>query len=81
MMACAKMIGITPAAFTFKGRKLRVPPYCLLPTILLAYWIGMRRVPCTSRMEKQMTSISTISSMMKMIGPPFISVMRETASK
>ena len=35
------MIGITPAAFTFKGMYCLAPPYCLLPTILLAYCTGM----------------------------------------
>ena len=43
--ACAKMIGITPAAFTFRGMYWRTPPYCLLPTMRLAYCTGIRRVP------------------------------------
>ena len=36
MIACAKMIGITPAAFTFNGRNCLAPPNCLLPTICFA---------------------------------------------
>src|SRR5512135_2039662 len=49
MIACAKMMGITPAAFTFRGIYCLTPPYCLLPTILFAYCTGIRRVPCTRR--------------------------------
>ena len=49
MMACAKMMGITPAAFTFRGIYCRTPPYCLLPTIRFAYCTGILRVPCTSK--------------------------------
>ena len=37
------MIGITPAAFTFKGIYCLAPPYCLLPTILLVQ--GTRKIP------------------------------------
>ena len=37
MIACAKIMGITPAALTFRGIYCLTPPYCLLPTILLAY--------------------------------------------
>ena len=39
------MIGITPAAFTFKGMYWRAPPYCLLPTTRFAYCTGTLRVP------------------------------------
>lgn len=41
------MIGITPAVFTFNGIYWRAPPYCLFPTIRLAYCTGTFRVPCT----------------------------------
>ena len=36
MIAWAKMIGITPAAFTFNGRNCLAPPNWRLPTICLA---------------------------------------------
>ena len=45
IMACANIIGITPAAFTLRGIYCLTPPYCLFPTILLAYWTGTLRVP------------------------------------
>jgi hypothetical protein len=44
--ACAKMIGITPAEFNFRGIKSRLPPYSLLPITCFAYWIGILRVAC-----------------------------------
>ena len=38
----AKIGGITPAVFTFKGRWVLCPPYTFRPTTLLAYWTGIR---------------------------------------
>ena len=37
IIACAKIIGITPAALTLIGTYCRAPPYCLFPIILFAY--------------------------------------------
>ena len=42
-MAWAKMMGITPVMFTFRGMWLDWPPYIFRPTTRLAYWTGMRR--------------------------------------
>ena len=70
MMACAKMIGITLAAFTFKGMYWRTPPYCLLPWMRFAYCTGIRRVPCTSRIAKANTRIKITISTMNTIKPP-----------
>ena len=42
-MAWAKMMGITPVIFTFRGRWLDWPPYIFRPTTRLAYCTGMRR--------------------------------------
>ncbi len=39
----AKMIGMTPAWFTFNGMYVDCPPIILRPTTRLAYWTGMRR--------------------------------------
>src|SRR5947199_2487605 len=39
----AKMIGITPAWLTFKGRYWRVPPNTRRPRTCLADWVGIRR--------------------------------------
>src|SRR6516165_12096514 len=39
----AKMIGITPAWLTFRGRYCRVPPKTLRPRTCLADWVGIRR--------------------------------------
>ena len=42
-MVEAKMTGMTPAILTFMGRNVLCPPYCFLPTTLLAYCTGIRR--------------------------------------
>src|SRR3954454_7284019 len=39
----AKMIGITPAWLTFRGRYCRVPPKTRRPRTCLADWVGIRR--------------------------------------
>ena len=39
----AKMTGITPPVFTFRGICVLVPPYCFLPTTRLAYCTVTRR--------------------------------------
>ena len=41
----AKMIGITPAIVTFRGRYWVWPWYMRRPRTRLAYWTGMRRWP------------------------------------
>ena len=63
-------MGITPAAFTFKGRYWRTPPYCLLPITLLACCTGILRVPCTRSTAKAITTTNTTSSIRNIIGPP-----------
>ena len=70
MIACAKMIGITFAAFTLRGIYWRTPPYCLLPTMRLAYCTGIRRVPCTRRIANANTNKRRMISRMKTIKPP-----------
>ena len=70
MIAWAKMIGITPAALIFNGMYWRTPPYCLLPTILLAYCTGTLRVPCTSRIDPQNTRNNMINSIKNATKPP-----------
>ena len=79
--ACAKMIGITPDALTLSGRNCLTPPYCLLPTIRLAYCTGIFRVPCTSRTVATMTaSNKAISTMKKMAPPPVLEATLELNS-
>ena len=48
MIDCAKMIGMTPAALTRSGRYCVLPPICFRPITRLAYWTGIRRVPCVT---------------------------------
>ena len=67
MSACAKMIGITPAAFTLSGRYCLTPPVCLLPTIRLAYWTGILRVACTSAITARITTTQMTNSTMSSI--------------
>ena len=43
----AKMIGMTPAWFTFRGMYVDCPPYIRLPTTRFAYCTGIRRCPCS----------------------------------
>ena len=62
--ACAKIIGITPAAFTLSGMYWRTPPYCLLPTIRLAYCTGIRRSPRSTKTIKATTPIIIARMMM-----------------
>ena len=80
MIAWAKIIGITFAAFTFKGMYCLAPPYCLLPTIFFAYCTGIFLVPCTRRMANAMTSNRTTSSIRNITKPPVLSVIREINS-
>ena len=44
-MLTAKMIGMTPAWLTRRGRKVEAPWYILRPRTRLAYWTGIRRWP------------------------------------
>ena len=74
------MIGITPAAFTFKGMYCLAPPYCLLPTILFAYCTGIFLVPCTKRIAPAITISRNTISNKNMIKPPVLSVIREINS-
>ena len=74
--ACAKMIGITPALFTFKGMYCLAPPYCLLPTILFAYCTGTLRVPCTNRIDAASTNNRNTISAKNITNPPVAVVAR-----
>ena len=76
MIACAKMIGITPAALTFNGIYWRAPPYCLLPTILFAYCTGTLRVPCTKRTAPRITANKSTISITSITKPPCADEMR-----
>jgi hypothetical protein len=44
-MLTAKMIGITPAWLTRRGRNVAPPWYIRRPRTRLAYWTGIRRWP------------------------------------
>ena len=68
--ACAKMIGMTPAALIFSGRYWRTPPYCLLPMTRFAYCTGTLRTACTMAMAAMMTRNQMTSSTTRMRGPP-----------
>ena len=61
MMAWAKMMGMTPAAFTLRGMYWRAPPYWRLPTIRLAYCTGTLRVPWTRSTAPTVTEKSRVS--------------------
>ena len=74
------MIGITLAAFTFKGIYCLAPPYCLLPTIFFAYCTGIFLVPCTKRIANAITTSRTTSSIKNITRPPVLSVIREINS-
>ncbi len=76
MIACAKMIGITLAAFTFSGMYCLTPPYCLLPTMRLAYCTGILRTPCTSMMAAAVTATRNNNSSNSRINPPGASISR-----
>ena len=80
MIAWAKMIGITLAAFTFKGIYWRAPPYCLLPIILFAYCTGTLRVPCTNKIAPAITSKRNSISNKNITRPPVFSLVLETNS-
>ena len=45
----AKMIGITPAWFTFNGMYVLPPDVIFRPTTRLANWMGIRRCPCSMK--------------------------------
>src|SRR3989454_12084967 len=55
-MDTAKMMGMTPPLFTFNGRCVETPPIPFRPTIRLAYWVGMRRSPRSTRAVKGTTT-------------------------
>ena len=80
MIACAKMIGITPAVLTFKGIYWRAPPYCLLPTTRLAYCTGILRVPCTKSIDAAITRSRNTISARNMTRPPEVVAVRITNS-
>ena len=59
----AKMIGITPAWLTFRGRNCLVPPKTRRPRTCLADWVGIRRwlsviaiTPTTTAMKSPIKS-------------------------
>ena len=74
------MIGITPAAFTFKGINCLTPPYCLFPTTLLAYCTGILLVPCTKRIVINITNNNANISTKKITKPPPAEPKAETNS-
>ena len=74
------MIGITLAAFTFKGIYWRAPPYCLLPTTRFAYCTGTFLVPCTKRIAPAMTKRRNTISARKATKPPTALVVRDVNS-
>ena len=74
------MIGITPAAFTFKGMYCLAPPYCLLPTILFAYCTGIFLVPCTKRIAAPITNNKNTISIINIIRPPLLFATLDTTS-
>ena len=80
IIACAKMMGITLAAFTFSGIYCRAPPYCLLPIIRFAYCTTTLRVPCTNRIAPAITSNKNSISNKNMTKPPDFSVTRDVNS-
>ena len=61
MIDWAKMIGITPAVFTFRGMCVAAPPYIRRPTIFLAYCTGIRRWPWVIRMIAAITTTMNAS--------------------
>ena len=70
------MIGITPAVFTFNGIYWRAPPYCLFPTIRLAYCTGTFRVPCTRSIAAAITANKKIISIRNITRPPCLEAKR-----
>ena len=74
------MIGITPAAFTFKGIYCLAPPYCLLPTILFAYCTGIFLVPCTNKIAAPITNNKNTTSIINIIRPPLLFATLDTTS-
>ncbi|MPN39174.1 hypothetical protein SDC9_186702 [bioreactor metagenome] len=74
------MIGITLAAFTFRGIYWRTPPYCLFPTIRLAYCTGIFLVPCTSIIAPAITTNRKIISSRKSTKPPGALINRATSA-
>ena len=80
MIAWAKIIGITLAAFTFKGIYWRAPPYCLFPMILFAYWTGTLRVPWTNKIAPAITNKRNNISIKNITRPPVFSLVREINS-
>ena len=76
MIACAKIIGITPAVFTFKGIYCLAPPYCLFPTTRFAYCTGTLRVPCTNRIDAEITNKRKTISAKNITKPPDVVAVR-----
>ena len=58
----AKITGITPPVFTFRGMCVDEPPYCRRPTTRLAYCTMMRRCPRSTMMMAAMTPTITTAS-------------------
>ena len=71
-MELAKIIGITPPEFTFKGRWLDWPPIMRRPTMRRALWMGMRRSLRSTKTMKATTAAmpaTSNSTMRKVIAP------------
>ncbi len=61
----AKMMGMTPEAFSRIGRNERCPPMTRRPRTCLADWIGMRRVAWVIAMTPRMTATNRAASRMR----------------
>jgi len=74
MIDDAKMGGITPAVLNFNGRCVLCPPYILRPTILFAYWTGIRLCPLSTKTIAPTTQIirATINAMKKAVSSPVL---------
>ena len=57
-MLIAKMIGMTPAIVTLRGRYWVWPWYILRPRTRLAYWTGIRRWPSLMKTTPAITTIA-----------------------
>ena len=76
IIAWAKIIGITPAVLTFKGIYCLAPPYCLFPTTRFAYCTGTLRVPCTNKIEAEITNNKKTISARNITKPPDVVAVR-----
>jgi hypothetical protein len=62
MIDDAKIGGITPELLILSGKWVLCPPYMRRPTTRLAYWTGIRRCPCSTKMMIPTTATMSTSS-------------------